>query len=185
MSFLKKTVSLLAIFSVMPVAHAVTARPSIINTATAISASGASRRMPTMSAFIKNSATSSGTTSSSTSSSALLANAECIDTYSQCIKGADACGPNFEECTTNVLFHAQMPECLSTLGQCSSAGVQSLFGTSNVASLSNVATKNSYGEITEYTYPTAGSVLGQMTYTQMLFHSEGYFHVANWHRPLK
>ena len=162
MSFLKKTVSLLAIFSVMPVAHAVTARPSIINTATAISASGASRRMPTMSAFIKNSATSSGTTSSSTSSSALLANAECIDTYSQCIKGADACGPNFEECTTNVLFHAQMPECLSTLGQCSSAGVQSLFGTSNVASLSNVATKNSYGEITEYTYPTAGSVLGQM-----------------------
>ena len=163
MSFLKNTVSLLAIFSVMPVAYAVTARPSVINTAMAVSATGAARRMPTMSAYINSSAnTSTGTSSSSTSSSTLLANAECIDTYTQCIKGADACGPNFEECTTNVLFHAQMPECLSTLSQCQSAGVQSLFGTSNVSALSNVATKNAYGEITEYTYPTSGSVLGQM-----------------------
>lgn len=163
MSFLKNTVSLLAIFSVMPVAYAVTARPSVMNTAMAVSATGAARRMPTMSAYINSSAnTSTGTSSSSTSSSTLLANAECIDTYTQCIKGADACGPNFEECTTNVLFHAQMPECLSTLSQCQSAGVQSLFGTSNVSALSNVATKNAYGEITEYTYPTSGSVLGQM-----------------------
>ncbi|MBQ7290087.1 MAG: hypothetical protein IJW84_04310 [Alphaproteobacteria bacterium] len=163
MSFLKNTVSLLAIFSVMPVAYAVTARPSVINTAMAVSATGAARRMPTMSAYLNSSAnTSTGTSSSSTSSSTLLANAECIDTYTQCIKGADACGPNFEECTTNVLFHAQMPECLSTLSQCQSAGVQSLFGTSNVSALSNVATKNAYGEITEYTYPTSGSVLGQM-----------------------
>ena len=163
MSFLKNTVRLLAIFSVMPVAYAVTARPSVMNTAMAVSATGAARRMPTMSAYINSSAnTSTGTSSSSTSSSTLLANAECIDTYTQCIKGADACGPNFEECTTNVLFHAQMPECLSTLSQCQSAGVQSLFGTSNVSALSNVATKNAYGEITEYTYPTSGSVLGQM-----------------------
>ena len=162
MSFLKNMVSLLAIFSVMPVAYAVTARPSVMNTAMAVSATGTARRMPTMSAYINGSAGTTGTSSSSTSSSTLLANAECIDTYTQCIKGADACGPNFEECTTNVLFHAQMPECLSTLSQCQSAGVQSLFGTSNVSALSNVATKNAYGEITEYTYPTAGSVLGQM-----------------------
>lgn len=162
MSFLKNTVSLLAIFSVMPVAYAVTARPSVMNTAMAVSATGTARRMPTMSAYINGSAGTTGTSSSSTSSSTLLANSECIDTYTQCIKGADACGPNFEECTTNVLFHAQMPECLSTLSQCQSAGVQSLFGTSNVSALSNVATKNAYGEITEYTYPTAGSVLGQM-----------------------
>lgn len=161
MSFLKNTVSLLAIFSVLPVAHAVTARPSIMNTATAISANGAVRRMPTMTALISGSAAATGTTSSSTSS-ALLENSDCIDAYTACIKGADACGPNFEECTTNVLFHAQMPECLSTLAQCSSNGVNSLFGTSNVSALSNVATKNTYGEITEYTYPTAGSVLGQM-----------------------
>lgn len=162
MSFLKNTVSLLAIFSVMPVAYAVTARPSVMNTAMAVSATGTARRMPTMSAYINGSAGTTGTSSSSTSSSTLLANAECIDIYTQCIKGADACGPNFEECTTNVLFHAQMPECLSTLSQCQSAGVQSLFGTSNISALSNVATKNAYGEITEYTYPTAGSVLGQM-----------------------
>ena len=161
MSFLKNTVSLLAIFSVLPVAHAVTARPSIMNTATAISANGAVRRMPTMTALISGSAAATGTTSSTTSS-ALLENAECIDAYTACIKGADACGPNFEECTTNVLFRAKMPECLSTLAQCSSNGVNSLFGTSNVSALSDVATKNTYGEITEYTYPTAGSVLGQM-----------------------
>ena len=161
MSFLKNTVSLLAIFSVLPVAHAVTARPSIMNTATAISANGAVRRMPTMTALISGSAATTGTTSSTTSS-ALLENSDCIDAYTACIKGADACGPNFEECTTNVLFHAQMPECLSTLAQCSSNGVNSLFGTSNVSALSDVATKNTYGEITEYTYPTTGSVLGQM-----------------------
>ncbi|MBO5946797.1 MAG: hypothetical protein J6Q44_01480 [Alphaproteobacteria bacterium] len=161
MSFLKNTVSLLAIFSVLPAAYAVTARPSVMNTATAISANGTARRMPTMTAYITGTAGTTGSTSSTTSS-ALLENAECIDAYTACIKGADACGPNFEECTTNVLFHAQMPECLSTLAQCSSNGVNSLFGTSNISALSNVATKNTYGEITEYTYPTTGSVMGQM-----------------------
>ena len=159
MSFLKNTVSLLAIFSVMPAAYAITARPSVISAANVASAS---RRMPTMTAYINGLVGTTGTTSGSTTSAALLENAECIDAYTACIKGADACGSNFEECTTNVLFHAQMPECLSTLAQCSSAGVNSLFGTSNVSALSNVATKNTYGEITEYTYPTAGSVLGQM-----------------------
>ena len=159
MSFLKNTVSLLAIFSVIPAAYAITARPSVISTANVASAS---RRMPTMTAYINGLVGTTGTTSGSTTSAALLENAECIDAYTACIKGADACGSNFEECTTNVLFHAQMPECLSTLAQCSSAGVNSLFGTSNVSALSNVATKNTYGEVTEYTYPTAGSVLGQM-----------------------
>ncbi len=160
MSFLKNTVSLLAIFSVMPVAYAVTARPSVMNTATAISASGAVRRMPTMTAYLNGAA---GTTTTVTTAGATtLTDTECLDTYTACIKGADACGPNFEECTTNVLFHAQMPECLTALTQCSASGIQSLFGTSNISSLSNVATKNTYGEITEYTYPTTGSVLGQM-----------------------
>ena len=159
MSFLKNTVSLLAIFSVLPAAHAVTSRLSVMNTAASLGANAA-RRMPTVASYITgvaNSAVSSGTTSTS-----LYQDSECIDAYTACIKGADACGPNFEECTTNVLFHAQMPECLSTLAQCSSNGVNSLFGTSNISALSNVATKNTYGEITEYTYPTAGSVLGQM-----------------------
>ncbi len=157
MSFLKNTVSLLALFSVIPAASAVTARPSVLNSAS-------SRRMPTMTAYITSTGNSGTTTTggSNTTSSTLLANAECIDAYTQCIKGADACGSGLEECTTKVLFHGKMPQCLSTLAQCSSAGVNSLFGTSNVSALNNVATKNAYGEITEYTYPTDGSVLGQM-----------------------
>ncbi len=153
MSFLKNTVSLFALFSVIPAAYAVTARPSILNASNA-------RRMPTMTAYI--SGATGATTTTTTTASSLLANAECIDAYTQCIKGGDACGANFEECTTKVLFHAKMPQCLSTLAQCSAAGVSSLFGTSTVSALSNVATKNSYGEITDYTYPTDGSVLGQM-----------------------
>ncbi|MBR2286591.1 MAG: hypothetical protein IJ866_04010 [Alphaproteobacteria bacterium] len=150
MHFFKKTIGLMAVLCVIPGAFAATARPSVITTA--------GSRMPTMVVKTSTAATSSGTTTSS----ALLADAECIDAYTECIKGADACGENFEECTTNVLFHGKMPGCLSTLAQCSSAGVNSLFGTSNIAALSNVATKNTYGEVTEYTYPTAGSVLGQM-----------------------
>ena len=162
MSFLKNTISLMALFSVVPAAYAVTARPSVMNTATAISASGTARRMPTMTSYITGTTTGSVTSGGSTTAATLLANTECIDAYTTCIKGGDACGANFEECTTRVLFHAKMPTCLSTLAQCQSAGVSSLFGTSNISALSNVATKNAYGEITEYTYPTDGSVLGQM-----------------------
>ncbi|MDW2958881.1 MAG: hypothetical protein R8M37_03705 [Alphaproteobacteria bacterium] len=163
MSFLKNTVSLLAVISVIPTAYAVTARVGMVSTGgAAVTATG--RRMPTMTAYLgaSNAGTTGGTTTGSTTSSALLANAECIDAYTGCIKGADACGPNFEECTTKVLFHGKMPQCISTLGQCASAGVSSLFGTSNISALSNVASKNTYGEVTDYTYPTDGSVLGQM-----------------------
>ena len=87
---------------------------------------------------------------------------DCVEAYTSCIKGADACGSQFEECTTNVLFHAQMPKCLSVLAQCSASGINDLFGTSSVTALSDVAEKNTYGEVTRYTYPTNGSVLGQM-----------------------
>lgn len=152
MSFLYKTIGFMAVLGTVPASYAVTARPSIIGTA--------STRMPTMTAAISSNNTANG--NSSTTSSTLLANAECIDAYTSCMKGAEACGPNFEECTTNVLFHGKMPQCLSTLAQCGSAGVQSLFGTSTVSALSNVKTKNSYGEVTEYSYPTDGSVLGQL-----------------------
>lgn len=153
MSFLKKTISLLAVFSVIPVAYGATARPSVMNTATA-------RRLPTLTAYIKNSGTATSTTTGSSSS--LLANAECIQAYTECIKADDACGPDFEECTTRKLFHGQMPECLSVLAQCSSAGVSSLFGTSNVNALGTIKTQDSVTkEILDYTYPTDGSVLGQ------------------------
>ncbi len=151
MHIFKNTVGFLAVFCAVPASMAVTARPSVI--------ASASARMPTMTQLISGS-TVSGTTQTTTSN--LLANAECIDAYTACIKGGDACGPNFEECTTKVLFHGKMAQCLSTLAQCSTSGVQSLFGTGTVTALSTVATKNSYGEVTDYTYPTDGSVLGQL-----------------------
>lgn len=164
MSFLKNTISLMALFSVIPAAHAVTARPSVLPTSTTVgvSAAGTARRMPTMTSFI-NGTTGAGTVASgNTTSESLLSNRDCIDAYTDCIKGADVCGTNFEECTNDILFHAKMPQCLTTLMQCSSSGVNSLFGTSTVSALNNVANKNTYGEVTKYTYPTAGSVLGQL-----------------------
>ena len=150
MNFLKKTVGFMAVFCAIPAAIALTARPSVVGTA--------SSRLPTMTAYIN--AVSGATSSSSTSN--LLDNVECIDAYTSCLKGADVCGANFEECTNKVLFHAKMPMCLSTLAQCTASGVNALFGTSSTTALSNVASKNQYDEVTDYTYPTDGSVLGQM-----------------------
>ena len=151
------TVSFLTIFALIPGAMAATSRVGV----TGATAS----RLPSIAGYVVSSSGVTGTTTTttgSTTASSLLTNAECIDNYSTCIKGADACGANMEECTTNVLFHAQMPKCLSVLAQCSASGVNDLFGTSNVSALANVKSTNAAGEVTEYTYPTAGSVLGQM-----------------------
>lgn len=162
MAFLKNTISLLAVFCVVPAAFAVTARPSMVNTAMAVSATGAARRMPTVTAKVAPVATVSAAATTPTSSASLLDNIECIDAYSECIKAEDACGEDFSECTTNVLFHAQMPDCISTLAQCGADGINSLFGTSSTTALSDIAEKNDDGEVIRYAYPTSGSVLGQM-----------------------
>ena len=156
MKHLIKTVSFMAVMTVIPGAFAATSRASIMGQATS--------RLPSIAGYVNPVMIVSGTAGSSSSSSAssLLTNADCIDSYTACVKGNDACGPNFEECTTNVLFHAQMPKCLSVLSQCSASGINDLFGTSSVAALANVAEKNTYGEVTRYTYPTDGSVLGQL-----------------------
>lgn len=132
----------MAVFSIVPGAYALTARPSVVGTAIS--------RMPTMTAHVSS---STGTT---TTTSSLLENSECIDAYTSCLKGSDVCGENFEECTNNTLFFSKKSLCASTLMQCSTSGITSLFGTGNQTSL---ATQNSDGE---YTYPTAGSVLGQL-----------------------
>ena len=153
MKILNKFVGFLAVCSVVPAAYALTARPGVVNPWTS-----ASRRLPTMTTYLTGSTTVSG----GSTSSSLLDNAECIDAYTDCISASDACGPNFEECTTNVLFHAQMPKCLSVLAQCTASGINDLFGTSSTTALSNIKTQNEHGEVTEYTYPTAGSVMGQM-----------------------
>ena len=161
MQLFKKTLGLMAILCLVPAAYAAqragAGTPSASSTASSrVGVYNPASRMPTLSVSSLN------TTTTTTTSAALLANAECIDAYTACVKGADVCGENFEECTTKVLFHGKMSNCLSTLAQCSSSGVNSLFGTSNVSSLASVASKNTYGEITDYTYPTDGSVLGQM-----------------------
>lgn len=153
MSFLKKTVSVLAVFAVFPAAFAVTARPSVMNTATATS-----RRLPTLTAYINSATTSTSTTTSSST----MSDTECVEAYTECMKGEDVCGPEFEECTTRKLFHGKMPMCLNVLSQCSSAGVNDLFGTSAISALGNIKTTDSAtGEILDYTYPTDGSAMGQ------------------------
>ena len=156
MHLFKKSVGLFAVLCVIPAAFAA---PSRSATTSRLSVANTASRMPTLSVSTSGTVSS---TSSTTTAAALLADKECIDAYTDCIKGADACGENFEECTTKVLFHGKMPNCLSTLAQCTSSGVNSLFGTSNIAALGNVASKNTYGEVTDYTYPLDGSVLGQM-----------------------
>ena len=114
--------------------------------------SARSRRLPTINTV--------GTTSSSASSSKAtttsMSDKECVDAYTECIHGDDACGADFEECTTKTLFYAKKPQCNSTLLQCSAAAVNTLFGNSNITALAN---KDKITD--EYTYPTDGSILGQ------------------------
>ncbi len=154
MNLLNKTVSFVAVMACIPAAFAVTARPSVTTAA-------ASRlRMPTMS--LSSSVTGTTSTSGSSSSSTLLAGAECIDAYRECIEADDACGPDFAECTNRVLFHVHMPKCISTLAQCNASGITSLFGTSSTTALSDGKVTATTGEITDYTYPLESSVLGQM-----------------------
>ncbi|MCQ2562426.1 MAG: hypothetical protein MJ158_02320, partial [Alphaproteobacteria bacterium] len=155
MKYFTKTVSLLAIIMGIPSVFAATnARISATTTAT---------RFPTIAGRM--SSVTNGvvtTTGISTTAASLLDSAECIDSYTSCMKGSEACGPDFEECTTNVLFHGKMPQCFSTLYQCSATGINNLFGTSTITALGNVKSQNASGEVTAYTYPTDGSVLGQL-----------------------
>lgn len=152
-----KTCSLFVILGLVCGANA--ASPRVAASTKSVSR-GSSIRLPSISGnVVLYNSNSSGTASVS---SVLLTNTDCIDGYTNCLKGADVCGPEMEECTTNVLLHGKMPNCLGMLYQCSSSGISALFGTSSIDALSNVAEKNTYGEVTRYTYPTDGSVLGQM-----------------------
>lgn len=141
MSLLKKTIGFIAILGVVPAAFALTARPSIVGTA--------STRIPTMRAYTT-------TTSTTTTTASLLADAECIEAYTDCLEDSGVCGSGLVDCTNKTLFFSKRPLCTSTLMQCSDSGINSLFGTSNQTLFSN---KDSDGE---YIYPTDGSVLGQL-----------------------
>ena len=143
-----KIFGLMSIIAVIPGAMAATARVSMV--------SKASPRLPSIAGYIasKNVVTTTGGVS-------YLADPDCLSNYTDCIKGNEACGSGFEECTTNTLLHAKMPLCLNILAQCSAGGVKSLFGTNSLSAITT-ATVDSTGEITGYTYPTSDSALGQM-----------------------
>lgn len=110
----------------------------------------AMRRLPTLLTGTTTTATVATTTAATTSS--LMDVTECVDAYTECIKDPEVCGFDFEECTTNELFYAKKPQCNSVLLQCSSAGINTLFGTTNMALLSVENME---------TYPTSGSIIGQ------------------------
>ena len=129
MKHIVKTLGLLSIFAAIPGAMAATSRVSMV--------SKASPRLPSIAGYVKAvTSVNSSSTGTSTTGTLLLEDVDCMNNYTDCITAEDACGENFEECTTNVLFHAQMPKCINVLYQCKPGGINSLFGTSNVAVLS-------------------------------------------------
>jgi len=150
-----KTVSLLTMFVMISGAMAASPRVSVVGNTTS--------RLPSIAGRLLSGTTTTTTTTSSTA--AYYGDSECIEKYTDCIKEDDVCGSDFQECTTNVLFHGQMSKCISVLYQCSSSGINALFGTSAINSLSNIAsykTVDGAQEVDRYTYPTDGSVLGQL-----------------------
>jgi len=150
-----KVFSLLSIFAVITGSFAATSRVSMVNKA--------SSRLPSIAGYIvAGNVNSTGVVNNGTGNAAYLDNTECIDKYTDCAKADDVCGSDFEECTTRVLFHGQMAKCLSVLYQCQPGGITALFGTNNISALSTGEIRNTHGDITDYTYPTSGSVLGQL-----------------------
>ena len=155
-----KTVSLLTIVSLIPAAFAATSRVGVTNKASA--------RLPSIAGHILSGGTTTTTTTSTTAS--YYGAADCVEKYEDCLRADDVCGSNFEECTTNVLLHAQMPKCSNILYQCSAAGVQQLFGTSAITALSTVASDgyvkddkgNNTTEVAEYMYPLKNSELNNL-----------------------
>ena len=153
-----KTVSLLTLIAVIPGAMAATSRVSVTN--------NAASRLPSIAGRLISGTTTATTTSSTTA--AYYDVADCVEKYEDCLRAEDVCGLDFEECTTNVLFHAQMPKCSSVLYQCSAAGVQQLFGTSAINALSTVYSYvtddrgRTTTEVARYTYPTENSELNNL-----------------------
>ena len=154
-----KTFVILPIIALIPGAFAATSRVSVTN--------NAASRLPSIAGRLVTGTTTGTTTTTTSSTTAYYGDSECIEQYTDCIKGDDVCGSDMQECTTNVLFHGQMANCLSVLYQCSSSGINALFGTSSISALSDYSandtrTEDGVTEIVDYTYPTKGSVLGQL-----------------------
>lgn len=162
MHFFKNSASFIAVLTVCGAAFAAVApaRVGVVANANAM------RRLPTLANVVKSTSSTSTTSSTTTTSStgtSLISDSECVENYRDCMKGDNACGSGFEECTTNVLFHGRMSECASVLYQCSPSAIERLLGTSNLNALSDVSsyvadTNNS--EVARYAYPTDGSIMG-------------------------
>ncbi len=152
MNIFTKTVGILSVFcAVGPCMAALRAGGTNTQNATGrvsvatTTGTSAARRLPTL---LKGTTTTTDTSSDSS----LLGRDDCIEQYDECIKDANVCGANFEECTTAELFYAKKPQCNNVLLQCGTAGINALFGTSNITDLSadNIGV-----------YPTSGSLVGQ------------------------
>ena len=109
---------------------------------------GAINRLPT----VRQISSTTTTSTTTTSSSSLMDTTECVDAYTECIKATDVCGFDFEECTTHELFYAKKPQCNNVLLQCSTSGINTLFGTTSITNLTSDNME---------VYPTQGSILGQ------------------------
>ena len=142
MFFMQKAIGFMAVMTVISGGYAVTsARPSVMKSA--------SSRMPSLTTSVTR-----GSTITVTPSMPTTTDTECIDDYLSCLNDGDVCGSSFEECTTRVLFHAQMPKCLNVLNQCSANAINRLYGTSATTSLGAIASKNEHGEVVDYTFPS-------------------------------
>ena len=155
-----KTVSLLTIISVIPAAFAAeNQRVGITNKV--------ATRLPSIAGYIK-AGTTTTTTTTTSATAAYYDVADCVEKYEDCLRAEDVCGSDFQECTTNVLFHAQMPKCSSILYQCTASGVQQLFGTSAINALSTVESYvaddrgRATTEVARYVYPTENSELNNL-----------------------
>ena len=163
MQFFKKTIGLIAVLCMVPAAFAAPSRSATATlsgtTTGRVSANNTAASRISIAGYIKNAATSTTAVSDdgtvTITAASLMNNSECIDAYSECIKSEDACGIDFEECTSKKLFHVKMPSCLGTLAQCSDDGVKTLFGTKNIGNLSEKDGDN-------YIYPLDGSYLGNL-----------------------
>ncbi|MCQ2575065.1 MAG: hypothetical protein MJ156_03110, partial [Alphaproteobacteria bacterium] len=169
MKILNKIVSLLAVMAVVPSGFAATSRVAM-NVGTT--------RLPTTRSSLASVYARAALNTSGTSGSTLLTASECVEEYTNCMKKSDACGSDFEECTTNPLLHSKMAQCTSVLYQCGADGINDLFGASSVTDLGIVAgykvkkTGKEFAgavpvdvkdyEVTKFMYPTTNSVMHQL-----------------------
>ncbi|MCL2538377.1 MAG: hypothetical protein FWF34_00110 [Alphaproteobacteria bacterium] len=140
--------------AIMPQNQTPTARPSIVT-------SNVMNRMPTLRTTLHGGG--GGTTTGGGGTAVTVTDRECIDTYLECARAPEVCGPDFEECTNKNLFFAKRSACTSTLLSCPANGVFQLFGTNNQNILATRSTteKDENGEFV-FVYPTENSILGTM-----------------------